>query len=427
MAEEVVQLSLFSEADMGRFTLGEVLDAFRICLRGKRETNEAQQFLHDYMSRCVHLWRQLNDQSYQLSRFIAFISFHPVMREIYGSKFVDRVVDTLLYLKLLPLLEQQFVNDNYSTRRDKGALYGVFRIYDMIRQESACYTRDCWILKDDIKSFFMSMEKQRVMQNWEAFVRENYHGDDIELVLATLRKIVFARPELNCVRKGSPKNWLPMPPDKLLGNKGRGRGFPIGKVISQISALMYLDTIDHIVTYVWKIRNGHYMDDRVMVSRSIDTLLAAKQQIDRMHCEIGLQTHPKKTYLQHYTKGVLFGGAMILPGRIYLSNRTVGGCFKRLEAFNYHARTEPGYVEAHAEEFQQTMNSYFGLMSHFSEFNTSRRLIREIAHEWFRVMQVRIHRHNRRRCRVWVRPQYQNRQRIVQYQRQRMRMLLTME
>lgn len=424
---EVAELSFFGEAEMGRFTLEEVITAFRRCLKGKRGTHEAQEFEWRYMPLCVQLWRKLNDGTYELSRFIAFIKTDPVLREIYASKFIDRVVDTLIYTELLPLLEQQFVTDNYSTRKDKGALYGVKRIYEMIRQESENYTRDCYVLKDDIKSFFMSMEKQRVIQNWEAFVSENYHDPKAEVIVETLRKIVMFRPELDCVRKGNPKNWDPMPKDKLLGNMGPGRGFPIGKIISQLSALMYLDTIDHLITYVWKIRNGHYMDDRVMVSRSLDKLLAAKQQIDRMHCDIGLRTHPKKTYLQHYSKGVLFGGAMILPGRIYLSNRVVGNCFRRLAQFNHKARTEPGYVEANAEEFQQTLNSYFGLMSHFSEFNTSRRLIREIASEWFRVMHVRIHRHNRRRCRVWVRPQYQSRQRIVQYQRQRMRMLLTME
>lgn len=385
---EATQLSLFSDAEMGRFTLEEVIAAYRLCLRGKGETCEAQEFQMEYMGKCVRLWRQLNDRTYQVSRFICFISKRPVMREIYGSKFDDRVVDTLIAQKLLPLLEQQFVDDNYSTRKGKGALYGVFRIYEMIRKCSANYTRDCWILKDDIKSFFMSMEKQRAMDNWEAFVRENYHEADSELIIDTLRKIIFCRPELNCIRKGNPHNWGGMPPDKILGNQGPGRGFPIGKVISQLSALMCLDDIDHILAYVLHILNGHYMDDRVSVDESREKLLESKKVVDRKHRERGLMTHPKKTYLQHYTKGVLFGGAMILPGRIYLSNRTIGNCFRRLAAFNYRAQNEPGYVESHAEEFATTMNSYLGLMRHFSEWNTAHRVIREIASEWYKVMQV---------------------------------------
>ena len=410
------QLSLFGEAGMGRFTLEEVLGAYRVCLRGKGETCEAQEFMMSYMSRCVRLWRSLNDQSYQLSRFICFISFHPVMREIYGSKFVDRVVDTLIYLKMVPLLDQMFVDDNYSTRKGRGALYGVLHVYDMIRLESENYTQDCWILKDDIKSFFMSMEKQRIMDNWERFIRQYYHMPDGELIIATLRKIIFFRPELNRVCKGSPRNWELMPPDKLLGNKGPLRGIPIGKVISQVSALMYIDPIDHIVTFKWKLHNGHYMDDRVTVNKSRHKLLEAKQRIDRMHQEIGLKTHPRKTYLQHYTKGVMFGGSMILPGRIYLSNRTIGNCFRRLTAFNYRAQTEPDYVELHAEEFATTMNSYFGLLSHFAEWNTTHRIIREIESPWYKVMQV-VGR--RGRYKIRVQPRFTFRRNLIAQYRER--------
>ena len=418
------QLSLFSPEEMGGFSLQEVLEAYRVCLRGKSGTYEAQKFGYRYMSECVQLWRSLNNQTYQLSLFIAFISLYPVMREIYGSKFVDRVVDTIIYQKLLPLLDRQFVDDNYSTRKDKGALYGIRRVAEMIRIESEDYTRDCYILKDDIKSFFMSMEKQRVMDNWEAFVRENYHEADRELIIATLRKIVFFRPELNCIRKGSPRDWDPMPPDKLLGSQGPRRGFPIGKVISQLSALMYIDTIDHLITYVWKILNGHYMDDRVMVDKSLEKLQEAKKELDQCHVDIGLRTHPRKTYLQHYTKGVLFGGAMIMPGRTYVSNRTVGNCFRQLARFNYLAQTEAGYAEQHAEEFASTLNSYFGQMGHHAEWNTMHRIISEIDSEWFKVMMVVG---KRGRYKVYVHPPYRQRQMVVRKHRCRMITLLNNE
>ena len=315
------QLSLFSPEEMGGFSLQEVLEAYRVCLRGKSGTFEAQKFGYRYMSECVQLWRSLNNQTYQLSLFIAFISLYPVMREIYGSKFVDR-------------------------------------------------------------------------------------------------------PELNCIRKGSPRDWDPMPPDKLLGSQGPRRGFPIGKVISQLSALMYIDTIDHLITYVWKILNGHYMDDRVMVDKSLEKLQEAKKELDQCHVDIGLRTHPRKTYLQHYTKGVLFGGAMIMPGRTYVSNRTVGNCFRQLARFNYLAQTEAGYAEQHAEEFASTLNSYFGQMGHHAEWNTMHRIISEIDSEWFKVMMVVG---KRGRYKVYVHPPYRQRQMVVRKHRCRMITLLNNE
>lgn len=421
MNHHVTQLSLFSEAEMGRISLEEGLAAFRQCLKGKLNTHEGLAYLKGYMGETVRLINSINDQSYQLSRFICFVSFRPVLREIFGSKFVDRVCDTILANKLMPLLDQQLVDDNYSTRKGKGALYGVMRVYEMIRKESEDYTQDCWILKDDIKSFFMTISKSRSMQLWDSFIRENYHEPDLELLIATMRKIIFFRPELNCIRKGVSSVKAGIPADKILGSLGPDRGFPVGKIISQMTALLILDMIDHIVTFVWKIRNGHYMDDRIMVNKSRQKLINAKSQTDQMHRDIDLRTHPKKTYLQHYSKGVLFGGAMILPGRIYLSNRTVGNCFRRLAVYNEYARTVDGFVEFYAENFAQVVNSYLGQMCHYAEWNTMHRVIREIAPEWYKVMTVVG---KKGRYKILVHPLYCQRKMVVRKHRCRMITLL---
>ena len=96
----VNELSLFGEAEMGGFSLEEIILAYRKCLRGKLGTHEAQLFQMNYMEECVRLWRDLNAGLYQVSRYISFASFRPVLREIFGSAFRDRVVDTLLAEKL---------------------------------------------------------------------------------------------------------------------------------------------------------------------------------------------------------------------------------------------------------------------------------------------------------------------------------------
>lgn len=419
-----VQLSLFPPEEMGGFSLKDVIRAYHVCLRGKSGTAEAQKFSYRYMSECVELWRELNGFRYKVSRYIVFISFRPVQREIFGSAFRDRVVDTLIATKIMPVIEQILVDDNYSTRKDKGSLYGVKRVAEMIRQCSNNYTRDCWILKDDISSFFMTMQKDRTMQLWADVVRNRYGQIDSELIVDTISRVIYDRPELNCILKGKPSDYDGLPPAKILRNSDGKHGFPIGKVISQISALLYLDELDHLISNVRHIANGHYMDDRVMVCESLAKLIEAKRLQDRWHLEHGLTTHPRKTYLQHYSKGVLFGGAMILPGRIYLSNRPIGNCFRRLAMFNHLAKTEPNYVVEHAEEFASVMNSYFGLMCHFAEWNTTHRLIYEIASEWFTVMAV-ISRKGK--TKVYVYSQYRQRTLVAQRLRRHMCIMLNID
>ena len=416
-SDSAVQLSLFSDDEMGGFSIEEVLEAYHRCLKGKAGTYEAMEFSMNYMSNCVGLCRDLNSRSYKPSRYIVFISFVPVLREIFGSAFRDRVTDTLISEKMIPQLDSQFVDDNYSTRRNKGSLYGVFRVAEMIRRCSRDYRRDCFLLKIDIQSFFMTLNKEITMQLWTDLVNSGYKGADRELILYTLRQIIFDRPENNCVRKGHLSDWNGLPRSKSLFNSDGTCGFPIGKVISQESALLNLNRLDHILMEVFCIENGHYMDDRVMVEVSEQKLMRAKRFIDRWHQKNKLHTHPKKVYLQHFSKGVLFGGAMIMPGRIYLSNRTVGNCVHRLEIFNVNAVRQKNYVYTHVEEFATTMNSYFGLLGHFSEWNTTHRIIRSIGREWFRVMYI-VGRGGKYKIRV----KYDYRVRVKARRRQRQRM-----
>lgn len=385
----VNELPLFSEAEMGGFALEEIIEAYRLCLRGKLGTHEAQMFQMHYMSECVKLWRELNAGQYKVSRYISFASFRPVLREIFGSAFRDRVVDTLLAMKLVPVLEQLFVVDNYSTREGKGCLFAVQRMSEMIRRCSENYTRDCYLLKDDISSFFMAMSKDIAMELWSDVVNNYYQGNDRALVEDTLRRIIYDRPEKHCIFKGDPHDLDGIPPNKLLRNTDGRHGFPIGKMISQLTALIYLNLLDHLIAELWRMPlNGHYMDDRLTVARTIEELMTVKKKIDNWHEQHHLRTHPRKTYVQHYTKGVLFAGAFILPGRTYVSKRSVGNMFHRLAVFNFRAANDRHYARQHAEEFAQTMNSYLGLLMHHTEWNTTHRLIGEIGPEWFEVMMV---------------------------------------
>ena len=375
-----------------KFTLGRMLIEWSTLL-GKRSTVEAQEYEYAFYRNCVEQCREVNSRNYHTSRYIVFISTRPVVREIFGSHIRDRVIDTLIVSYILPCVEQVLVDDNYSTRVGKGTLYGVRRVEQMIRRVSQNYTRDCYILKTDIWSFFMSIEKQRAYQVWEQLVADHYHEPNAPLLLYLLRVIIFDRPELHCVRKGRRSDWNPLPPHKSMFNSDGLHGLIIGKVISQLTALMLLNIIDQLLIGKYDMPdNGHYMDDRAVVHTSLERLRQLRAELDEAHRSIGLMTHPRKTYLQHYSKGVLFAGAMILPGRSYLSHRTIANCFQRLEQFNRGAEQSPRYCRRHADEFQEVMNSYLGLMGHFAEWNTVHRLISEIHPHWFRVMTVIGHR-----------------------------------
>ena len=370
-------------------TLEEVVRAYRTCLKGKRGTVDALRFEWRAEEECINLWREYNTRTYRPSRSIVFISHKPVQREIFGSAFRDRVIDTVIAQKLTPIVEKMYIDDNYSTRVGKGTLYGLRRVEQMVRECSHDYTCDCYIMKLDIQSYFMSLPKDLLFQKMERMIRRYYHEPDIELLLWNLHVIIMDRPELHCVRKSRRSAWHGLPRNKSLFYSDGMHGVPIGKVISQMSALVFLDDLDHLIKGREGMKYyGHYMDDMLFVHPSKERLLQVKEVVAQWLEQNQIRLHPKKLHLQHYKKGVLFCGGMIMPGRSYLSNRTGGNCLTAVERFNRQAQEHPAYAERHVDEFCSTMNSYFGMMQHFSEWKLTHRIIRKIDPRWFQVMNV---------------------------------------
>ena len=314
---------------------------------------------------------------------------YPVKREIFAADFRDRVVHHLIALRIYPLLEQQFLTDSYSTQKGKGTLFGIQRLEQHIRECSENYTRDCWILKIDISGYFMSIDKQMLYACIEQFLKDRYQGNDLGILLFLLRKTIFNRPEKHCVLKVPRWRWKELPKNKsLFGTDGK-KGLPIGNLTSQLLALLFLDGLDHLITEVWDVPHyGRYVDDMALVHPSKEYLLEVMEKIAQWLAAHGLVLHPKKVYLQHYKKGVLFVGGMIKPGRKYISRRTVGRMCAKINRFNKLFEGDEPVTDELVDKVIATMNSYFGMMRHYASYHLFLRIKSRISDAWFRYVYI---------------------------------------
>jgi len=110
----------------------------------------------NYEQKLLDLGRELVNGTYKISPSICFISFKPLQREIFAADFRDRIVHHLIYNYISPIFERSFINDSYSCRLGRGTSYGIKRLNHFIRSCSENYKKDCYILKLDIKGYFMS-------------------------------------------------------------------------------------------------------------------------------------------------------------------------------------------------------------------------------------------------------------------------------
>ncbi|MCX6280050.1 MAG: RNA-directed DNA polymerase [Bacteroidetes bacterium] len=389
-----MQLSLFDilpEAVKPVIELSELFEAYFDCRKTKRNTYNALAFEVDYESNLIALYNEINDGTYQPGKSIAFIVNKPVKREIFAADFRDRVVHHFVINKLNPLFNQHFIFDSYACRMGKGTHLGIQRVNRFIRQCSHNYTMDCYILKLDIQGFFMHINKNILYGRLCKFIQTNYQNPDQTVVLELCRKIIFNDCTKNCVIKGKKKNWQGLPASKSLFHSPENCGLPIGNLTSQIFANYYLNLFDHYIKHDLGIRfYGRYVDDFVLVHPDKEYLKSLIPELTGfLHSRLQLTLHPKKIYFQHYSKGVKFLGAVILPNRIYIADRTKGNFYEAIQRQNVIARRHKPTRDEKAQ-FLSSMNSYLGIMRHYRTYRLRKGMIfKHLSVWWWNLVYLR--------------------------------------
>jgi hypothetical protein len=303
----------------------------------------------------------------------------PVKREIFAADFRDRVVHHLIYSYISPIFEKIFINDSYSCRKGKGTHYGIKRIDHFIRSCSQNYRQDCYILKLDIRGYFMAMNRNLLYEKVkrELLKRKNGIEFDFNLVLYLIEKTIYNDPTNSCHIKGKKEDWQGLPTTKSLFHAKANCGLPIGNLTSQLFGNVYLNDFDHFVKRDLGIRYyGRYVDDFVLVHSSKHYLQNCIEHIRTYLKEIlYLDLHPDKVYLQHYSKGVQYLGAIVKPHRIYVANRTKGNFYEAIGKQNRIARDHKPTKEDQ-KAFQSSMNSYLGIMKHYKTYKLRKEMIR---------------------------------------------------
>ncbi|WP_337050853.1 reverse transcriptase domain-containing protein, partial [Elizabethkingia meningoseptica] len=112
---------------------------------------------------------------------------------------------------------------------------------------------------------------------------------------------------------------------------------------------------------------GRYVDDFYIFHRSKNYLKYIIRESRNYLLKEGLELHPKKIYLQHYSKGFQFLGTYIKPHRIYIGKRTARNFKKRIEYYKQvMVNRDLSFNEL--EEFRSVLNSYLGMLSHYSTY-----------------------------------------------------------
>lgn len=386
-----MQLNLFENTDNAKLQL-ELFKAYFDARKNKRNTINQLAFEKNLESNIFSLADEIISGFYSPRPSICFIVNQPVKREIFAADFRDRVIHHYIYNHISPVFEKVFINDSYSCRKEKGTHYGIKRIDHFIRSCSKNYSRDCYILKLDIKGYFMAMNRNILFEKVkkEIFKTSNKVDFDIQLVTQLIQQTIFNDPTRNCTVKGLQKDWAGLPKSKSLFHARQNCGLPIGNLTSQLFGNVYLNDFDHWVKKSLGIRYyGRYVDDFILIHEDKSYLQSLIKPIaEYLDNELNLQLHPNKIYLQHYSKGVKYLGAVIKPHRIYIANRTKGQFYESVRKHGQVIKFEEIDKEK-KQKFISSINSYLGITRHYRTYKIRREMVLDyMDKQWWKHLYI---------------------------------------
>lgn len=299
--------------------------------KGKKKKQDVQFFEKSLDVNLAYLIYFLQTKTYKHGLYKSFYVYDPKRRHIHKAEVKDRLVHQALVNIIEPFFESKFIFDSYSSRKEKGTHKAVKRFQIFARKVSRNYTKNCWVLKCDVKKFFDSVNHDILIQIIKRTIKDL---DALWLIKEILRSF---QKELN-------------------------RGLPLGNLTSQLFANIYLNKLDQFVKRELQIEYYvRYCDDFVIIGDDKQVLENYLPQIKNfLEIQLNLSLHPNKIIIRKYFQGVEFLGYTCLPGHILPKTKTrrriVKKIQRRIREFKNDLISE--------ETLNQSIQSYLGFLSH---------------------------------------------------------------
>lgn len=250
------------------------ISAFKAA-KGVRWKISVQRYLINVLVNTVKLQRKLEKLKDVRHGFIKFvINERGKIRHISSVHFKERVVQKALCLFVLsPFISRSLITDNGASQKGKGTLYAIRRLTTQLRKFYKKYGTEGYVLLIDFKSYFDNINHKKLKEVLLKFIKDE-----------KLLKYTF--------------DFI-----DAFGDIGLG----LGSETSQISAIVFINDIDHFIKENLRVKAyGRYMDDSYIISPYKNSLEAILRCLEKKYCEYGIRLNKKKTYITDLKHGFTF-------------------------------------------------------------------------------------------------------------------------
>ena len=354
-------------------TLEEVFDAYFSCRKQKRNTLNQLAFEIDLEQNVMQLYHDLKSGRYKIGRSLAFVVVHPKIREVWAADFRDRVVHHIIYNALNERLTKKFIRDSYACITGRGTHDALRRISGFARSITRNGTKKAYYLKADIANFFNSIDKCKLLD----ILDRDLDLPQEEWIRALIRKVVLHDPRSNVVLRSSEELFKMVPHHKSFMHAPPDRGLPIGNLVSQFFANVYMNELDQFVKHRLKIRYyGRYVDDVILFHEDPAILNQWYESMSEfIEQKLNLHFHPNKKHINRIDTGIDFTGFILKQGRTYLRQSSLDRCQQKIRGWE---RQGSPLDDENLEKLSMTVTSYLAMLRHVNGYKARHSLCRRV-------------------------------------------------
>lgn len=264
---------LFEQAFTGANLFMAHLDA----RKGKRNKPRVFDFETNLGGNLNQLYREIHGGTYRPHPYYRFEVYEPKRRVIFAPAYRDTVVQHAIYRVINPIFDRSFITTSFACRKG----YGTHKAAEYVHQTIRAVDPESYYLQLDVRKFFYRIDREILRSLVERKIKD---ARLIDLMM------MFAEHE-------------------------EPLGIPIGNLLSQLFALIYLNPLDHFVKRALKAcYYARYVDDFLLIGHSRSECIEYRESITEFLAQ-ELRLELSKATIQKVSRGVNFCGYRMWPSR----------------------------------------------------------------------------------------------------------------
>ena len=323
-----------------KLKFSKMLKAYERASKNKHKCKEVITYELDLASNIIDTLKQLYAGVYKVGNYRQFRIYEPKERIIQSLPFRDRIVQQWYVEEFIkPIFVPKFIKDTYACLENRGVHKAVKKLNKYMYEYNKI-NRDFYVLKCDVSKFFYSINKQRLYEIVNRYVKD--------------------------------KAFMKLTKDLIYHDRNEV-GIPIGNYTSQYFANIYLNELDHFVKEKLKIKYYvRYMDDFVLLLEDRNQCRVILEEIKEfLDKNLGLKLNKKTNYFRN-SQGVNFCGYKIFKTHIMLKKENKKKIKNKIKNWNklYHKK------ELDLRETTLKLNSWIGHAQNADTFFLVNKMIR---------------------------------------------------